>query len=153
VDNDRKYSLGVAIRIRREELGLTQEELAERIGEGVRQTDIARLERDQIQLPRPDRFGAIARSLELSARDLLIRAGWDAGELDDLDFPDDSANGEARDHDGAAVTIPRHAELANALRRLREALDDATASGEENARLVEDAQREYLVDTADSSRD
>ena len=36
-------TLGQTIRLRRDELGLTQEKLAERVGNGVRQAEISRL--------------------------------------------------------------------------------------------------------------
>ena len=69
-------TLGALIRERRRDLGLTQEQLAERIGEGVRQSDISRLERDQMSLPRRDRLQQIAASLDLSIGDLLVLTGW-----------------------------------------------------------------------------
>jgi transcriptional regulator with XRE-family HTH domain len=57
-------------------LGLTQEELAERIGCGVRQADISRLERGRVVLPRRDRLERIASALELTPGELLVRSGW-----------------------------------------------------------------------------
>ncbi len=75
--NQESRSLGKAIRDRRMELGLTQEALAERIGDGVRQSDVSRLERDRIQLPRPQRLRAIARALDMEPGELLIASGWE----------------------------------------------------------------------------
>ena len=52
---DRSVTLGDAIRARRLELGWTQEELAERIAVGdetFRQSDVSRLERGKVALPR-----------------------------------------------------------------------------------------------------
>jgi transcriptional regulator with XRE-family HTH domain len=69
-------TLGQAIRSRRTELALTQEELAERIGEGVRQAEVSRLERDRIGLPRRARLDRIATALELPLGELLARSGW-----------------------------------------------------------------------------
>jgi transcriptional regulator with XRE-family HTH domain len=69
-------TIGTAIRLRRQEIGLTQEELAERIGDGIRQSDISRMERDRVQMPRPARFRAIAAALELQPGELLLLAGW-----------------------------------------------------------------------------
>jgi transcriptional regulator with XRE-family HTH domain len=69
-------TLGQAIRSRRTELALTQEELAERIGEGVRQAEVSRLERDRIGLPRRARLERIATALELPLGELLARSGW-----------------------------------------------------------------------------
>jgi transcriptional regulator with XRE-family HTH domain len=69
-------TLGQAIRSRRTELALTQEELAERIGEGVRQAEVSRLERDRIGLPRRARLERIATALELPLGELLAQSGW-----------------------------------------------------------------------------
>lgn len=69
-------TLGVIIRGRRLELGLTQEQLAELIGDGVRQAEVSRLERDRIILPRRPRLEAIAGALNLPIGALLMRSGW-----------------------------------------------------------------------------
>ena len=69
-------SLGEAIRTRRQELGWSQEELAERIGDGVRQADVSRLERGRVVLPRRQRMERIAAALGLSLGELLARSGW-----------------------------------------------------------------------------
>lgn len=61
-----EYSLGRAIRERREEIGLTQEELANRVvscgDETFRQSDVSRLESGRVQLPRLQRLEALARA-------------------------------------------------------------------------------------------
>lgn len=81
-------TFGAVVRKRRMELGLTQEALAERVGENVRQSDISRLERDYISLPRRSRLEALARALEVSPGYLLLRSGW----LDsDSGYPDIAA--------------------------------------------------------------
>jgi transcriptional regulator with XRE-family HTH domain len=69
-------SLGAMVRRRRLELGLTQEDLAERIGDGTRQAEISRLEHDRIGLPRRTRLERIAGALDLSLGDLLAGSGW-----------------------------------------------------------------------------
>ena len=69
-------TLGRTIRLRRIELGLTQAQLAERIGGGVRQTEVSRLECDRVTLPRRERLGRIAAALDLPLGDLLARSGW-----------------------------------------------------------------------------
>ena len=69
-------TFGTVIRERRTELGLTQEELAERVGEHVRQSDISRLERDYVMLPRRDRLEALAAALEVTTGYLLLHSGW-----------------------------------------------------------------------------
>lgn len=69
-------SLGKTIFDRRRELGLTQEQLAERIGDGVRQAEVSRLEHDRIGLPRQRRLFQLAAALQLSPGELLVRSGW-----------------------------------------------------------------------------
>jgi transcriptional regulator with XRE-family HTH domain len=65
------------------ELGLTQEELAERIGDGTRQADVSRLENDRVLLPRRERVERLAEALDVPLGHLLVRSGW-AGANDDL---------------------------------------------------------------------
>jgi transcriptional regulator with XRE-family HTH domain len=81
----RRRSLGAAIKARRQELGLTQEMLAAHmVARGDRtiwQSDISRLERDAVRLPRQPRFRTLAAALELSIRELLDRAGWLDGDV------------------------------------------------------------------------
>jgi transcriptional regulator with XRE-family HTH domain len=75
----RSTTLGQLILKRRRELGLTQEQLADRIslqGCEIRQSDISRLERDQISLPRYERLSAIATALGISVGEMLARSGW-----------------------------------------------------------------------------
>lgn len=73
-------SLGKTIFDRRCELGLTQEQLAERIGDGVRQAEVSRLEHDRVGLPRRRRLFQLAAALELSPGELLARSGWTGAE-------------------------------------------------------------------------
>lgn len=69
-------TLGQFIRGQRMALGLTQEQLAERMGEGFRQAEISRLEHDRIEFPRRERLEAIAGALDVTLGDLLIATGW-----------------------------------------------------------------------------
>ena len=55
---------------------MTQEALTHRIGSGLRQSEISRLERDGVALPRRERMEAIAVALDLSLGDLMVRTGW-----------------------------------------------------------------------------
>jgi transcriptional regulator with XRE-family HTH domain len=73
-------TFGRVVRERRIELGLTQEELAERVGESIRQSDISRMEHDHVLLPRRDRLEALAAALEVSPGHLLMHSGWITGE-------------------------------------------------------------------------
>jgi transcriptional regulator with XRE-family HTH domain len=77
-------SLGTTIRMRRRELGLSQEELAERIrihGVSIRQTEISRIELDKVTLPGRDRLEAIALALDMPLGELLSRSGWTLAHL------------------------------------------------------------------------
>ncbi len=83
-DARRLGSLGEAIRTRRRELGWSQEELAERIsgeGEVCRQSDVSRLERGKVGLPRRARLDRIAAALGLSVGELLAKSGWAGADL------------------------------------------------------------------------
>lgn len=77
---DSPRTLGQVIRTRRQALGLTQEQLAERIGDGVRQAEVSRLECDRVALPRRRRLERIAFALELPIGQLLATAGWSGAE-------------------------------------------------------------------------
>ncbi|MBA2467881.1 MAG: helix-turn-helix transcriptional regulator [Chloroflexia bacterium] len=61
-------------------MNLTQEELAERVGPGVRQSEISRLERNRVTLPRRQRLEQIARALDIPVGVLLARSGWVGAE-------------------------------------------------------------------------
>lgn len=80
-------SLGQFIRERRLELGLTQEQLAERVGEGVRQSEISRLERNRVTLPRRHRMEQIAAALDAPVGVLLARSGWAGAEVIETGTP------------------------------------------------------------------
>jgi transcriptional regulator with XRE-family HTH domain len=69
-------TLGALIRQRRQDLGLTQEQLAERIGGGLIQAEISRLEGDRVRLPRRHRLDQLAAALDVPVGDLLARTGW-----------------------------------------------------------------------------
>jgi transcriptional regulator with XRE-family HTH domain len=75
-----RQTLGEAIRVRRRELGWSQEELAHRmIDHGdvtFRQSDVSRLERGKVVLPHRDRLEHLAAVLGLSLGELLARSGW-----------------------------------------------------------------------------
>jgi len=103
-------SLGASIKARRLELGLSQEGLAERAsgpGEEVRQSDVSRLERGRVALPRRARLARIAAALDLSLGELLARSGWAGAEAA---FPDEAAGPAARA--GTAANAPAGASAA-----------------------------------------
>jgi transcriptional regulator with XRE-family HTH domain len=85
--NDGRYcpSLGAAIKARRLELGLSQEELAARVAvqddPSFRQSGVSRLERDRVELPRRGRLQRIAVALELSLSELFARSGWEGADV------------------------------------------------------------------------
>ena len=73
-------TLGAYIRERRLELGMTQEELANRAGDNLRQADISRLEHDRVSLPRRSRLDALAAALDVPVGAMLARSGWQGAE-------------------------------------------------------------------------
>lgn len=123
-------SLGALIRERRRSLGLTQEQLAERVGEGVRQSDISRLEQNRILLPRRERLERIAVSLDLSIGDLMVLTGWMADEH--RSSLDDDVSDAA--DDGAQVS-------QEVLAAAMEALETAKSMMSETAGLLDAAER------------
>lgn len=108
--NARPSTLGKVVRARRQELGLTQEALAELLGEKVGQNYISQLERGKVQLPRRPRLELIARALDLALSELLARSGW-------ADLTDYLRDTESSDVDRIAMVGPR-AELAALLPKL-----------------------------------
>jgi transcriptional regulator with XRE-family HTH domain len=68
-------TLGPFIRQRREQLGLSQMQLARRMDDRSYQSMISRLEGGQIALPGWRRLAALAAALGVSAADLLRHAG------------------------------------------------------------------------------
>lgn len=74
-------TLGEAIRARRLELGLSQEEFAARVGDGMGQSGVSQLERGKVGLPRRRRLESIATALDLPMGELLARSGWADADL------------------------------------------------------------------------
>jgi transcriptional regulator with XRE-family HTH domain len=72
----REQTLGQFIRANRLALGLTQEQLAARVGDNMRQSHISQLEKDFVKFPRRERLDAIAAALDVTLGDLLISTGW-----------------------------------------------------------------------------
>jgi transcriptional regulator with XRE-family HTH domain len=74
--------LGTVIKARRQELGWTQEKLAERMAsvgdETFRQSDVSRLERGKVELPHLQRLACLAAVLDMPLGELLARSGWAA---------------------------------------------------------------------------
>ena len=103
---DPQSSLGETIRTRRESLGWTQKELANRVSQHgdatFRQADVSRLERGRVALPRRDRLEHIAAVLDLPLGELLARSGWTGAcsafeaaatrDPGDASFPADAAS-------------------------------------------------------------
>ena len=102
-------SLGQFIAERRQHLGMTQDQLAERIGPPVGQAEISRLENDRIVLPRRVRLKQIAQALDVPLGVLLLRSGWvgaetiTTGTVDDSRHPEDATLQQRNDELEAAV--------------------------------------------------
>ena len=150
-------SLGQFIRQRRQDLGLTQEDLAERIGTTARQAEVSRLENDRISLPRRMRMVAIATALEVSLGELLVRTGW---MDEDLLGKSTEVEGDTLPVDTAwEVLVPTELddlllpELVLLLERISEAEDSVTAAGVtlDTARKAVTAELRDQVDDARST--
>lgn len=74
-------SLGRLIRDHRRHHGLTQEAFAALLGEGVRQSEVSRLERGFVSQPHPSRLQCIARILDIPVGKLLMLTSWANPEL------------------------------------------------------------------------
>ncbi len=126
-------TLGKAIRERRIELGWSQEELASRAsvrGREVRQSDVSRLERDKVGLPRRERLEQIAAVLGLPVGELLVRSGWAGADvaLEQADQPPQSAAPPAPPAPAQHTTFqPGPPSDSGAPPRLRTAIDRAHA--------------------------
>lgn len=98
--------IGEVIKARRQELGLTQEELADRVcalGSSLRQSDVSRMEHGKVILPRYKRMTCLAAALELPLGALLDHAGWDGAAA----LPWAGTAGDAGDADGDSATAER----------------------------------------------
>lgn len=121
-------SLGRAILARRRELGLTQEQLAQRVVEAgdvaFRQSDVSRLESGRVTLPRRDRLERLARALGLAPGELLVRSGWaGADALRPLEFEVGSDPLRSSGLTPGSPAAPRRASARDP--RLREAITRA----------------------------
>jgi transcriptional regulator with XRE-family HTH domain len=152
-------TLGKFIQRRRAELGLTQEQLAEKVGPGVRQAEISRLEHDRITLPRRQRLEQIAIALDVPLGTLLARSGWagaedefEASELLDTEGPEADLSleesgeaapledngegnglGEGGDHRDGAKVVAFQSAMARAelqIRRSERAIQEAQSTYE-----------------------
>jgi transcriptional regulator with XRE-family HTH domain len=104
-------TLGTIIRKRRLELGLTQEQLAERIsahGEFVRQSEISRIESGAVGLPRRARLERIAAALDVPLGELLAHSGWSHADLYLGTPPNESRIEEASNVNGAGQQHGAH---------------------------------------------
>lgn len=104
-------TLGAAIRARRQELGWSQEELAERVAEHgdqtFRQSDVSRLERGKVGLPRRERLEHLAATLDLPLGDLLARSGWTGAAAAFVPRREENRAAPGGDGDGWAANASR----------------------------------------------
>jgi transcriptional regulator with XRE-family HTH domain len=106
--------LGNYIRQRREELGLSQEGLAERVGGSYGQSEISRLECGHIELPRLGTLVSLAAALEVPVGNLLIASGW----CDDGYFGTASGKAGKRGQDTLQMALSELESELNAIRDL-----------------------------------
>ena len=112
-------TLGEFVRECRETLGLTQEELAERIDEGVRQSEVSRLENDRISLPRRARLEQLAVALEVTLGDLMVHTRW---------MSDEGEGGRQAPPAGAAPTRAGDDEVTTRLDAVEGAITDVRSA-------------------------
>lgn len=110
-------TLGRFVKRRRIELGLTQEDLAERMGEGVRQADISRLENDRVTLPRRDRLERLAEALDVPLGVLLARSGW-TGADEGMAATLIAASSATADAGVSSEQVPEMIEILNQVKAL-----------------------------------
>jgi transcriptional regulator with XRE-family HTH domain len=129
---------GDHLRKLRMDLGLTQEELAERIGGTCSQAEISRLERGQVSMPRRARLDDLAAALEVSLGELLIHSGWlttqEGDQVDDTSTPE-----EHREEPEASLLLEELATIQDALLILM----DRVASVERLLRQQTDSHTEH----------
>ena len=129
-------TLGTFIRQRRQDLGLTQEQLAEAIGDHVNQSDISRLERDRITLPRRERLEQLAAALDVSLGDLLARTGW----LKAGDSMDQVLDREATAQPASSIPpAPLAPDDVQALAHVIETTRDRVANAQDSLATAEEA--------------
>lgn len=73
---DLRRNLGTTVRQRRVELGLSQVQLADRVGGETQQSDISRIERGRLPWPRPQLLQSLAAALDLTVLELITMSGW-----------------------------------------------------------------------------
>lgn len=144
-----EISLGRFIRARRLSMGLTQEQLAERVGPNIQQSDISRLETDKIDLPRRDRMEAIAAALDVSLGDLLIATGWleveHAAMIRQID--DETQADPDVVEDAMAVLTAAKEWVVSAARMLERAEDHLSSITAAKAERAADGDQGYSVST------
>lgn len=69
-------TLGEFVRASRESAGLSQEEFASLVGDGMSASDVSQLERGKVGLPKPPRMIALAKALKVWVVDLYVAAGF-----------------------------------------------------------------------------
>lgn len=150
-------TLGATIRRRRQELGWSQEVLADRVsalGGRMRQSDVSRLEHGRVGLPHPDRLERLATVLGMPVGELLARSGWAGadrafGAWGDAAAPETEAPPAAADRGRRARPAdpvrPPHLAVEVASASLREAIGRARRT---RTRTVEILERSAALEAA-----
>lgn len=127
-------SLGQVIAARRREMSLTQEQFAELLGEGVRQSEISRLERGLVTMPRPERLQRIADVIDVPVGELLLLTAWAGPVAEAADAP-------SGDNQPESSTAPEAHTPAERSPELEDVLDRARATMEETRRILDSLDR------------
>jgi transcriptional regulator with XRE-family HTH domain len=75
---DHELALSDIVRTKRIALGLTQQELANRVGLGMTQRDVSFIEAGRVKTPNPARIDKLALVLEIPREDLYAASGQSA---------------------------------------------------------------------------
>lgn len=87
-DHAQRRTLGELIRTHRLQRGWSQTELGDRVGQGMTQSDVSKLERGAVDLPHRKRMEALADVMGLSLGKLLAASGWDDADTLVADGPE-----------------------------------------------------------------
>jgi transcriptional regulator with XRE-family HTH domain len=136
IDMQRPMTLGRAIRDARRAKGWTQEALALKIDDGLTQSDVSRLERDKVSLPRRDRLERIAGALGIPTGELLASSGW--AEADRFFRPSSPGDGTSpEDRSAQSASLLPSAPGSSTAGRLHEALAHSRALQAQTDQLLQ----------------
>jgi transcriptional regulator with XRE-family HTH domain len=140
------HGLGAFIRSRRRELGLTQTELAERLG--YVQERISLLEHGKYGMPSLPALAGIAEALEIRLSHLLVIAGFESAAPLEDDVEDAVGHAQSPSQDSSSLAPGPAQQLHADSRRLADKVQDTHVRllrAEDQMRVVEDLRRQLAT--------